>query len=300
MRIHFYLFLSLFISQSLYAEENPDLTNALSVLNKQVSKLKGPDSIKNKFHFKKSTKGVDKCVFPDSPDYIAPQWICHEPVAGYPVSAVGSAIESVNADNVKELSDARGTYINKIDTRTKAFVDALMLINKNIETHVETTNKKYKGENIKKKSEDITKQITTFTSSSGRMKINDMVKHIREYDKDNKIINKTVFRISELVFSSESCELLIRQYVEFKNSKIVENNESTVSRGLCGFYQLVDEMKSSGYELLKMLKSPKDKYYALVGIPSFELKKLAKEKIKESMKSDINLWKKFKAGGKQK
>jgi len=134
---------------------------------------------------------------------------------------------------------------------------------------------------------------------SGRTRLKHRLKSYAEYDANGKKIAGVSSATLKLSHSSERCKTLIKSFVQTTSTQKVSDNtvdvvESKVSRGQCGFYQIVEDMSASGWKLLDMIVSPGGAYYALVGY-SEPVDGLVKATIKTSLENDKKLWQQFKA-----
>lgn len=295
MRIYLFLFLFSLSNQHLHAENATDFTDALSELRSTMAKH--PVQHEDEISFKKTTDNAD-CVFPDSPEYIAPGWVCDETVMGVEISAVGSSSYIAPVDGIKVLSNRQGTYTNTIDPPLRAYIDALLQYEQTmdvytrnlIKQYVETTGTIYKSENndFENNNGGVEKFITQISSRSGNLKISRMIKTYTGQDDLNKAADNINISVMKLVYNSENCQLLIKQYISDNNAK-PEYDEKTVSRGACDFYQVVQEMNQSNIELFKIIKSPNDIYYVLVGTNEHNAAAMV-----DSINNDRALWEQFK------
>ncbi len=118
----------------------------LAIMILALTGCSGSDDIK---------QAAPDCVFPDSPFASAPAWVCDEPVAGIPVSAVG----------VAEKSAAGHSFM-----KSMAATDARVQLAQSMKVHVQNMIKQYAEttgaadtETVDKVNTSVTKQITDET-----------------------------------------------------------------------------------------------------------------------------------------
>ena len=305
MRISFFLFLSLFLTPSLQAANTADIDSALSELDDEASNWHYLLEKARSTSFDKAAS-EDDCAYWDSPKVAAPDWVCDAPVEGVEISAVGFGEDDVPADQIEQVSEERGNYINKVDAPIKAYIDALVSIqtmfNVTVDKMVREHNKVREDNNaadVEIKEDDVLKQITSLASLSGKTQLKHMLKSYSEYDENGKKIAGVSSATLKLSHSSERCKTLIKTFAQETSSQKVSEStvdiaESKVSRGQCGFHQIVEDMSASGWKLLDMIVSPGGAYYALVGY-SEPVDELVKATIKTSAENDENLWQQFRA-----
>ncbi|MFC1588819.1 hypothetical protein ACFL3P_00945 [Pseudomonadota bacterium] len=297
MRKFYISLISLILTQSLHAETAAEIDKALSELDSIVSEqndvISGWDSLLQQAggkSFDKSDSNSD-CVFPDVPEYAAPGWVCDEPIEGFDITAVGSGQNNVPLDKVEKASLKKGDYTNRVDTPIKAYISALIfgqqMINVTIDRMVREFNDEADVEQVENR---VSKQITSLRSESGKVKLDNMLKHYAEYDDKGNMTDSISSSISKLIYNSSNCKSIIKLYVETTSDDVVDTFESRASRGQCEFNQIVEDMNDSGWKLLDMLKSPGGIYYALVGYDAS-----LENQIKTSMENDKKLWEQFKA-----
>lgn len=304
MRISSFFFLLLFFTPSLQAANTADIDSALSKLDDATSDWQYMLEEARSTSFDKAASEGD-CAFWDSPKVAAPDWVCYAPVEGVEVTAVGSGRDEVPADQIEQVSEERGDYINRVDAPIKAYIDALasaqakinVAVDKMVRAYSDAVGSDAVGEDVMKG--NTLKQITSLASLSGKTQLKQMLKNYAEYDENGKktaVVSSTTLKLSH---SSERCKTLIKAFAQETSTQKVSDEtvdiaESKVSRGQCGFHQIVEDMSASGWILLEMIKSPGGVYYVLVGRigPIGELQKAF---IKTSAENDKNLWEQFKA-----
>lgn len=245
---------------------------------------------------------VYECVFPDAYNVKAPDWICSRFIAGAEVSAVGSGkyIEPAKGKEERYVEEHKGSYRNYISGPIKAYLNALIKVKMEQDVRVKMMVKEFlktTGSDPKentRKSNDILKGISQLKSLSGDSVINSMTKSYVETHADG--VNKVSSIIRKMVYSTEDCQFIYKTYKESQTTgdKTVSTDvaDSNVHRGSCGFGDLVSDMESSGYRLMKIAKSPNDQYYVLVGVASVSSN--VDHAIKNSLSNDRKLWQEFK------
>ena len=296
MRISSFLFSSLLFMPVFHAESAQDLTSALSELDDAASDWQYLlQKARSKLFTKEASGGEYECTFDDLPKIAAPDWICLGLVEGFDIAAVGMGYDAVPADQVEKVSEERGDYINKVDAPIKAYIEALVSAQAMIKVAVDKQVREHNNaDDVKIKEDEVLKQITSLTSLSGKVHLKHMLKTFVEYDKNGKKITSVNTSLSKLVYKSEHCKALIKTFVQTTSDDTVDIAESKVSRGQCGFHQIVEDMSASGWKLLDMIKSPGDVYYALVGY-SEPVDDQVETAIKTSLENDQKLWEQFKA-----
>ena len=99
-----------------------------------------------------AVKQTASCVFPDAPDAPAPGWICDEPVAGVPVSAVGVAEKSAAGHSFMKNMAAT-------DARVQLAQAMKVEVQNMVKQYAETTGSA-DAETVDKVNTSVTKQIT--------------------------------------------------------------------------------------------------------------------------------------------
>lgn len=303
MRLQFVLLLSILSTQTLYAENSMRANSSLDELNgkefsndQQVSDWGRLLQEATSQPLKKAHLDFEYgCSFPDAPEYGAPGWVCDEPIEGFDITAVGGGYGDAYKDEIEKVSDKRGDYINRVDAPIKAYLDALVLLQSQINIYVENKVREYSNEHDEKiKEGGVSKRITSIASLSEKTRLKHMIKNYSEFDANGKKTASISTAVLKLSHSSDHCKTLIKTYVETTLEDDVDVAETKVSRGQCGFHQIVEDMAESGWKLLNMIKSPGGAYYTLVGHIE-PVDELADAAIKTSMENDRKLWEQFKA-----
>lgn len=245
---------------------------------------------------------LHECVFPDAPDHKAPAWLCDGVVAGVEVSAVGQGkyFEPAGGKEDKSVKKHKGNYRNFIPGSIKAYMDALLKAKMELDVNVRNMIRQYlvsKGKSdsdkIDKSLNEIVKNISSLKSVSGNTSYSSLTKSYTETTKNSEERVSTAIR--KIVYNSNDCQFVYKSYLEVQSNSskksVVDRVESNVQRGQCGFGSLVDDMEASGYKLMKMLKSPNDYYYVLIGVTNIEA--VAKGAIKNSLANESKLWQEF-------
>jgi hypothetical protein len=110
-----------------------------------------------------SSKGpmLVECTFPDSPDDVAPAWICDEPIDGVDVSAIGFAKKSgAGVSHMKQMATA--------DARVQLAQTFRTHVSNMIKQYVETTGAA-DGETVDQVSASVSKLITDETLIGSRL-----------------------------------------------------------------------------------------------------------------------------------
>ncbi len=243
-----------------------------------------------------------ECFFPDASEHKAPAWLCDGVVAGVKVSAVGQGkyYEPAGGKEEKYVKKHKGNYRNFIPGSIKAYLDALLKAKMELDVNVRNMVRQYlvstgksKPEEINNSLNKIAKSVSSLKSVSGNTSYSSLTKTYVETTKNSEQRVSTVVR--KIVYNSNNCQFVYKSYLEVQSNgskeSVADRVESNVQRGQCGFGSLVDDMEASGYKLLKMLKSPNDYYYVLIGVTNIEA--VAKGAIKNSLANDSKLWQEF-------